>query len=66
MSPKQFIEKKTGMLFGTYRWRSSGDSRHGPAPLFGFVFRPSNEEWVRIEIVLFGRAVYITWGHEAS
>lgn len=64
MSPRQFIEKKTGMLFGTYRWRST-NSRGEPAPRFGLVVRPPNSEWVRVEIVLFGRAVYITWGHEA-
>ena len=61
---KQYIEKKTGLLFGTYRWREPS-VKSGPPPLFGFVLRPANTEWVRLEVVFFGRAFYLTWGYEA-
>lgn len=61
---RRLIERRTGAFFGTYRWLADSD-RSGPPPLFGIVVRPRNDSWVRVEIVVLGRAVYITWGHQA-
>lgn len=63
MSPKEYIEKRTGMLYGTYRWRAP--AARGPAPLFSIIIRPPNTEWVRFEISLCRRTFYLTWGHQA-
>jgi len=58
----RYIEKKTGVLYGTYRWGSS--EQYGQPPLIGFVLRPPGG-FVRMEFVFRGRAFYLTWGHEA-
>lgn len=64
MSPRDYLERRTGMLWGTYRWHEPND-RSGPPPRFGLVVRPPNDSWMRVEVVLFGRAFYLTWGHQA-
>jgi hypothetical protein len=45
---------------GRYRWAT--DIHHGPAPLFGVVVRPRGYSWVRVEIVVGGRAFWLHWG----
>jgi hypothetical protein len=61
MTRKQFIEKKTGVIYGTYRFARLDE----PTPVFLLIVRPPNPSHVRFEIGMLGRAFYLTWGHEA-
>lgn len=47
---------------GTYRWTESSLRHSGPPPVFGVVVRPGGYSWVRIELVIAGKAFWIHWG----
>lgn len=60
----RYIERKTSLIYGTYRWDVT-DGKSEPAPRFGLVLRPPNDLWVRVEVIVFGHAFYLTWGRQA-
>lgn len=44
---------------GTYRWVVG--TLAGPAPIFAVILRPRNQEFVRFEVVVLGRAIWVNW-----